>query len=180
MRCEDIFHVIWKENRCEAYLHQRKCEASFYLHIRISSSTIKVCPVCAANLGKDMIGHFTVQHWHLLKRRRKSQRTGAAVVGKDLRELSSFLAVASTNGRGNVPDSAPDPLLSPFLYRLATPHATTVNQDASSGVNAMVDSLSSEVQREPTTPNGAREQQADEERNQRAVFVQHLLVSTIF
>ncbi|XP_058076518.1 protein DEHYDRATION-INDUCED 19 homolog 6-like [Magnolia sinica] len=139
-----------------------------------------VCPVCAGNLGKDMIGHFTVQHSHLLKRRRKSQRMGAAVVGKDLRELSSFLGVASTNGRGNAPDSAPDPLLSPFLYGLAPPHATTVNQDTSSVVNAMVDSFSSEVQREPTTPNGARGQQADEERNQRAVFVQHLLVSTIF
>lgn len=28
---------------------------------------LQVCPVCAENLGRDMIGHFTVQHAHMLK-----------------------------------------------------------------------------------------------------------------
>lgn len=27
----------------------------------------QVCPLCAANLGKDVIGHFTLQHAHSLK-----------------------------------------------------------------------------------------------------------------
>ncbi|KAL7222769.1 hypothetical protein ACSBR1_024464 [Camellia fascicularis] len=79
-----------------------------------------VCPLCAANLGKDAIGHFTEQHSHSVKRRRKSQKSGfwsnsSSMLGKDLRELSSFLGSSSMSGRGNVHDSAPDPLLSPFL-----------------------------------------------------------------
>lgn len=27
----------------------------------------KVCPICAANLGKDATGHFTTQHAHVVK-----------------------------------------------------------------------------------------------------------------
>lgn len=27
----------------------------------------QVCPICAANLGKDALGHFTVQHAHSIK-----------------------------------------------------------------------------------------------------------------
>nr|DAD34432.1 TPA_asm: hypothetical protein HUJ06_005072 [Nelumbo nucifera] len=83
-----------------------------------------------------MIGHFTVQHSHLLKRRRKSQRSGlwtnsSAMLGKELRELSSFLGVGSTNGRVNASDSTPDPLLSPFLCTVSLPN-TKSDQDTSS------------------------------------------------
>lgn len=28
---------------------------------------MQVCPVCAENLGRDMVGHFTMQHAHMLK-----------------------------------------------------------------------------------------------------------------
>ncbi|XP_077228847.1 protein DEHYDRATION-INDUCED 19 homolog 5-like isoform X1 [Tasmannia lanceolata] len=147
-----------------------------------------VCPVCAANLGKDMIGHFTMQHSHLLKRRRKSQRTGpwtnsTAMLSKELRGLSSFLGVASTNGRGNKPESAPDPLLSPFLCGLALPDASG-NLEASTSIDARV--ASDLKSSEPSSYDGAQEQtdeermQRDKERMQRATFVQQLLLSTIF
>ncbi|KAL9434128.1 hypothetical protein AB3S75_028875 [Citrus x aurantiifolia] len=75
-----------------------------------------VCPLCAANLGKDAAEHFMVQHASSLKRRRKCLKSGlrnggSAMLGK---ELSSFLG-SPTIFRGNAPESLPDPLLSPFL-----------------------------------------------------------------
>ncbi|XP_077228849.1 protein DEHYDRATION-INDUCED 19-like isoform X3 [Tasmannia lanceolata] len=127
-----------------------------------------VCPVCAANLGKDMIGHFTMQHSHLLKysvqRRRKSQRTGpwtnsTAMLSKELRGLSSFLGVASTNDASG-------------------------NLEASTSIDARV--ASDLKSSEPSSYDGAQEQtdeermQRDKERMQRATFVQQLLLSTIF
>ncbi|KAK4493561.1 hypothetical protein RD792_017798 [Penstemon davidsonii] len=35
-----------------------------------------VCPICAANLEEDTISHFTMQHAHSVKRRKKSQNSG--------------------------------------------------------------------------------------------------------
>ncbi|KAA8540761.1 hypothetical protein F0562_024320 [Nyssa sinensis] len=65
-----------------------------------------VCPLCAANLGKDAIGHFTVQHAHSVKRRKKPRKSSfwsnntSAMLGKDLRELSSFLGPNLMKDRG--------------------------------------------------------------------------------
>ncbi|KAF8390506.1 hypothetical protein HHK36_025033 [Tetracentron sinense] len=140
-----------------------------------------VCPVCAANLGKDMIGHFTVQHSHFLKRRKKSQRSSlwtdnSGMLGKELRELSSFLGVTSTNGRGSTPDSAPDPVLSPFLCGVAIPD-TKCNQDASSRNDSSTISYTESPK--PSTSVEALDQDY-EERSLRADFFQQLILSTIF
>ncbi|KAA8542213.1 hypothetical protein F0562_023625 [Nyssa sinensis] len=140
-----------------------------------------VCPLCAANLGKDVIGHFTVQHAHSVKQRRKSQKSGfwtnnSAMLGKDLRELSSL---HSMNGRGNasVHESAPDPLLSPFLsnIHLSDPRGNQQDESSSdaasttSDVNSGNSSILDEVQEEDY-----------EERSQRAAFCQQLILSIIF
>lgn len=122
-----------------------------------------VCPVCAANLGKDMIGHFTVQHSHLLKRRRKSQRSGlwtntTAMFGKELRELSSFLGLTSSNA---LPDAK-------------------VDQDESTSIGDTVASTSLDTKSTvPSAVDGFREQDKEEIR-QRAEFVQQLMLSAIF
>ncbi|OVA20591.1 Drought induced 19 protein-like [Macleaya cordata] len=139
-----------------------------------------VCPVCAENLGKDMIGHFTVQHSHMLKRRRKSQRSGqwtnsSAMLGKELRELSSFLGVNSTF-KGNTLDSAPDPLLSPFLCSMSVPEPK-VTEDTCSSITA---STNSDVKsKESSTSDEAREQDY-QEKSERAEFFQQLVLSMIF
>ncbi|KAK6261272.1 hypothetical protein QUC31_007088 [Theobroma cacao] len=75
-----------------------------------------VCPLCAANLGKDVIGHFIVQHASSLKRRRKSQKSGCwpGTPATLSRELSLFIG-SSTGDRDNAHESAPDLILSPFL-----------------------------------------------------------------
>ncbi|KAJ8615483.1 hypothetical protein MRB53_034855 [Persea americana] len=145
-----------------------------------------VCPVCAENLGRDMVGHFTMQHAHMLKRRRKSQRTGlwtnsSAMPGKELRELSSFLGegAASVNARRSTVDSMPDPLLSPFLCGLTLSDAKD-KRDANSGIDSrVVPTPVGAKSTELSTSDGDREQD-DEERKQRAEFVQMLVLSTIF
>lgn len=141
-----------------------------------------VCPLCAANLGKDAIGHFTEQHSHSVKRRRKSQKSGfwsnsSSMLGKDLRELSSFLGSSSMSGRGNVHDSAPDPLLSPFLCNvtLSDPKGSP-DDDCSSSAG----STTSVVTSTTSAMSDELQEQDYEERRQRATFFQELILSTIF
>lgn len=134
-----------------------------------------VCPLCAANLGKDAIEHFIVQHASSLKHRRKHKKSGlwtgsSAMLGKD---LSSFLG-SSTNSRTNTHESAPDPLLSPFLGNLSRSdprqgqHEEPFNISASHSISSGMSSLD-------------RGSQVDyEEQRQKSTFVQQLIASTIF
>ncbi|KAF5732179.1 protein DEHYDRATION-INDUCED 19 6-like [Tripterygium wilfordii] len=133
-----------------------------------------VCPLCAANLGKDVIGHFVVQHASSLKRRRKSRKSchwtgSSAMLGK---ELSSFLG-PSTYSKGN----APDPLLSPFLSGVSHSDLSSIKEDEKHNKSAttICDLKSTELslQNEDYDPDY-------EERRQRAAFVQLLFASTIF
>ncbi|XP_038683348.1 protein DEHYDRATION-INDUCED 19 homolog 5-like isoform X9 [Tripterygium wilfordii] len=135
---------------------------------------IEVCPLCAANLGKDVIGHFVVQHASSLKRRRKSRKSchwtgSSAMLGK---ELSSFLG-PSTYSKGN----APDPLLSPFLSGVSHSDLSSIKEDEKHNKSAttICDLKSTELslQNEDYDPDY-------EERRQRAAFVQLLFASTIF
>ncbi|XP_011626204.1 protein DEHYDRATION-INDUCED 19 homolog 5 isoform X1 [Amborella trichopoda] len=144
-----------------------------------------VCPVCAASVGRDMIGHFTFQHTHLLKRRRKSQKGGlwtyhTSIAGKEFRELSSFLGMGSTIPY--IPNSAPDPLLSPFLSNSSLPYTNESNTNSPS--DGKITSNSKDTERycacriSDKSSDGAGEQ-AYRERVQRAEYIQQLLLSTI-
>ncbi|KAK9117315.1 hypothetical protein Sjap_016262 [Stephania japonica] len=135
-----------------------------------------VCPLCAANLGKDLVGHFTMRHSHMLKRRRKSQRSGfltkgAAALGSELRELTYFLGVATKIGRENAPDLAPDPLLSPFL-----PVAPSDAQEPS----AVVGEPNQETKSIVSSKSHEAQEQDNQEKSERAEFSQQLIMSTIF
>jgi hypothetical protein len=86
-----------------------------------------ICPVCAARIGKDMLGHVTLQHANLLKmqRRRRFQRGGTpssatlSLLGKELRDahLQALLG-GSTSYMGSLSTNAADPLLSNLGYSL--------------------------------------------------------------
>ncbi|XP_073295285.1 protein DEHYDRATION-INDUCED 19 homolog 5-like isoform X1 [Primulina huaijiensis] len=137
-----------------------------------------VCPICAANLGKDPTGHFTVLHAYSIKRRKTTEKSGfwsdiSTNIVKDLRELSSHYGTSSLSGSSEPPH---DPLLSPFLCTIPL-HVDTkdTHKDMISPcVAAAGDSLSSiqSVLDEVYERNY-------KERRQRAVFIQDLLVSTI-
>lgn len=87
------------------------------------------CPVCAAKISKDVVGHMTYQHAHLFKiqRRRRFRRSGVppgssfALLGKELREahLQALLGgVAFGNGGGasGSLSNTTDSLLSTLAY----------------------------------------------------------------
>ncbi|KAM7475471.1 hypothetical protein LguiB_022714 [Lonicera macranthoides] len=142
-----------------------------------------VCPICAANLGKDPIEHFTVQHSYSVKRRRKSQVSGyngSRMLAKDLGELSSFISPNWESGSRITNESVLDPLLSPFLSNITTPNDPKSNQDSefSCSTASTVSDLESS---EPSSSILDEAQEEDcQERKQRAAFVQQLLLSTIF
>ncbi|XVF08427.1 hypothetical protein REPUB_Repub07fG0002800 [Reevesia pubescens] len=137
-----------------------------------------VCPLCAANLGKDVIGHFIVQHASSLKRRRKSQKSGIwpgspATLG---RELCSFIG-SSTGVRGNAHESGPDLFPSPFLCNAPVSDPRDVLQYKCFDDEA---TFASNLKRiEPPLLDKDHEQNT-EERRRRAAFVQRLVMSTIF
>ncbi|KAJ4712427.1 Protein DEHYDRATION-INDUCED 19 like [Melia azedarach] len=136
-----------------------------------------VCPLCAANLGKDAVEHFIVQHASSLKRRKKSLKSGfwnggSAMLGK---ELSSFLG-SSTTGKGNAQECIPDPLLSPFLCRAPISETKGIQKDDCSNEVSVASDLKS---MEPTSQDYSHEENIEEKR-QRAAFAQQLIMSTIF
>ncbi|KAF7806028.1 protein DEHYDRATION-INDUCED 19-like protein 5-like [Senna tora] len=108
-----------------------------------------VCPLCAANLGKDATSHFIVQHSISLKRRRSK-----ATLGKKL----------PTNVRGNRHEPVPDPLLSPFISNASIQTSNSIHQDEPSINNV------------PTISDAksAGDEKDHEEKKQKAAFVQLL------
>ncbi|XP_059304023.1 protein DEHYDRATION-INDUCED 19 homolog 5-like isoform X2 [Lycium ferocissimum] len=139
-----------------------------------------VCPICAATLGKDPLGHFTMQHAQSVKGRRKYPKSGfwnnaTAISGKDPHEINSLFCTNLMVGRYNVQEPAPDPLLLPFLCSM-TPDPKDDIQDKSPGsVAAAPDVESSKL---PICDPALEEQY--EEKRQRAAFIQELIASTIF
>ncbi|CAH1423268.1 unnamed protein product [Lactuca virosa] len=118
-----------------------------------------VCPICAANLGKDAIAHFTSQHVHSIKRRRKSGKSGLWSNGVSLtREMTE---------RGNMTETTPDPL-SAFLY--SAPFSE-IQEDQPTIPSTTFDVKST---------NEELEVKDHEEKMHRAAFVQQLIFSTIF
>ncbi|KAL3366777.1 hypothetical protein AABB24_011475 [Solanum stoloniferum] len=139
-----------------------------------------VCPICAATLGKDPTGHFSVQHAHSVKRRRNYLNPGfwnnaAAMIGKDPREMASFFGTDSAFGRYKVQELAPDPLLLPFLCNFAPSDLKCRQQDKSS----VCDTATPEIESKLAVSDSALEEDFEEKR-QRAAFLQELVASTIF
>lgn len=131
-----------------------------------------VCPMCAANLGKDVIGHFIVHHASSLKRRKKSEKSGflignSAMLGRKI----------PTNATGNRHESAPDPLLSLFINCTPFPDSKGIQQD-----ECFRDDASDTADVKSIMPSSLDEAQEQdiEERRQKAAFAQQLVMSTIF
>ncbi|KAJ7956162.1 Protein DEHYDRATION-INDUCED 19 like [Quillaja saponaria] len=133
-----------------------------------------VCPLCAANLGKDAIGHFIVQHSSSLKRRRRSEKSSfwtgsSAIHGKKL----------PTNPRGNKHESTTDPLLSPFICNVPLSNPNSIQLDETSSDSASNISDAKSIETCVDVLDGG-DKQDHQERRQKAAFVQELIASTIF
>ncbi|XP_077214550.1 protein DEHYDRATION-INDUCED 19 homolog 2-like [Tasmannia lanceolata] len=141
-----------------------------------------VCPVCATKVGMDLVGHITMQHGYFFKmQRRRRFRKGSvgshstlSLLRKELREghLQSLLkgsSFASSN-------TAPDPLLSSFIYNLPVADASKGAQphslDEGSSVKKSLD------EKVIVSAGPSLSEKDRKERAQRCNFVQELLLST--
>jgi hypothetical protein len=136
-----------------------------------------VCPLCAANLGKDAMEHFIVQHASSQKRRRKYPKSGfltshSVMLGK---ELSSFLG-SSTNVKESGHESAPHPFLSPFLHSTSS-GPKGIQQDKCSENSAPV---ATGLESAKQSLRDEDDERNKEEMRLRAAFVQSLIESTLF
>lgn len=89
------------------------------------------CPVCAAKVGKDMLGHISLQHGQFFKmqRRRRFRKTTVpssstlSLIGKELLEVA--LQGGNTHRSStNASHGGTDPLLSSLVYNLPVPEAS--------------------------------------------------------
>ncbi|KAG0458209.1 hypothetical protein HPP92_023049 [Vanilla planifolia] len=141
-----------------------------------------VCPLCAANTGKDMIGHFSAQHSNMLKRR-KSQKTSlqprnSATVEEESHEANSYYEALLKSSRRTAPDPAPDPLLSSFICNEPFPDSKD-DIEVNSSFVASTPSMKPHEQRPEPSANNETMAKDYEEMCCRAEFVQQLILSTI-
>ncbi|KAI4343702.1 hypothetical protein L6164_011020 [Bauhinia variegata] len=132
---------------------------------------IAVCPVCAANFGKNPVEHLTLQHPSLLKRRWKSDKPNiwygnSAMLGKKL----------ATDSRGNKHESVPDPLFSPFICNVSVPNPNSIHGEELSINNILI---ASDANCTGTNTQNVGNEQDHQERREKATFVQELVASTI-
>uniref|UniRef100_A0A0D6R1P4 Drought induced 19 protein type zinc-binding domain-containing protein n=1 Tax=Araucaria cunninghamii TaxID=56994 RepID=A0A0D6R1P4_ARACU len=150
-----------------------------------------VCPVCATKVGKDMVGHITLQHGHLFKmqRRRRFRKAGIPsgsthpFLGKELREGHLHPLFGSASSRIVANSSViPDPLLSSFMYNLSVSETSDEQVKPSLSLEESSSKNSPDAQLMASSDSSLtmeeREQKL-EEATRRSEFVQQLLLSTI-
>ncbi|KAJ6814264.1 putative protein DEHYDRATION-INDUCED 19-like protein 6 isoform X1 [Iris pallida] len=124
-----------------------------------------------------MTAHFTVQHSHMLKRRKPQRDSMTAAVERELpHDLSSPLGASLSKRRGNTSDTATDPLLLSFISYPSSVDDQEANSDIArrGGVSSVhAQSL------KPSMANQILEHDL-EVLSQRAEFFQQMLLSTIF
>lgn len=153
-----------------------------------------VCPVCAAKVPKDMVGHMTIQHGHLFKiqRRRRFRRSGVppgatlSLLGKEYREahLQAILGGGAFRGSGSSSASnTTDSLLSALAYNFPMIETDDVQKqqhfvDDNLTKSPVPPAKSSKPSLEKPLSAEEREQKM-KQATSRASFVQHLVLSTI-
>ncbi|KAI5064540.1 hypothetical protein GOP47_0021210 [Adiantum capillus-veneris] len=153
-----------------------------------------VCPVCAAKVPKDMVGHMTIHHGHLFKvqRRRRFRRSGVpsgatlSLLGKEYREahLQAILGSGAFRASGSsASNSTADSLLSALAYSLPMIETDDVSkQQPFVDENLNKSSVSSLKPSKPKLeiPLSAEErEQKLKQATLRASFARQLVLSTI-
>ncbi|XP_074577227.1 protein DEHYDRATION-INDUCED 19 homolog 2-like [Curcuma longa] len=143
-----------------------------------------VCPVCAARVGTDMVAHTTTEHASIFKiqRRRRLRKVSSgshsthSLLRKDLHEDNLQSLVGGSYATSN---SAPDPLLSSFIFNL---HAvdTSDGQSEALAEETFAGKVSDEKSVESAVPAPSYLDKKLEESIRRSEFVRQLMLSTIF
>ncbi|KAH7431522.1 hypothetical protein KP509_08G053500 [Ceratopteris richardii] len=153
-----------------------------------------VCPVCAAKVPKDMVGHLTVQHGHMFKilRRHRFRRPGMpsgstlSMLSKEYREahLQALFSGGPFRGSGNSGSAAAaDSLLTALAYSfpiIETEDAPKQQPYVDENLNklSVLPSKPSKPKIEILLSAEEREQKLKQETS-RASFVQQMILSTM-
>ncbi|KAJ7534826.1 hypothetical protein O6H91_12G005600 [Diphasiastrum complanatum] len=148
-----------------------------------------MCPVCAAKIRKDLIGHITLQHNHLFKvqRRRRFRKSGVpshaalSFLGKELghAQLQALLGgVPLRSESGNA--SASDPLLSNFVYNLPLSEADDGEKQSAVAASPNITTANQPKFSFESTLTAEEREQKLKQATLRAKFVQQLVLSTIW
>lgn len=142
-----------------------------------------VCPVCAARVGMNMVGHITMQHSHFFKMQRRRSRKASAgshstlsLLRKELREGHIQSLLGGSSYVHSASNTAPDPLLTSFIYSFPMADASKRAQPQTSEKGNLVKEGSDERQRESAGPSLLDGEQ--KEKAQKCEFIQQLLLST--
>ncbi|CAA0817542.1 Protein DEHYDRATION-INDUCED 19 homolog 3 [Striga hermonthica] len=78
-----------------------------------------VCPVCARNVGSDLVRHLTGQHASYVSRRRRFLRRGTnspfSILRRELRDGSLQSLFGGSSHLGSSAHTEPDPVLTSFI-----------------------------------------------------------------
>ncbi|KAG6535639.1 hypothetical protein ZIOFF_000662 [Zingiber officinale] len=119
----------------------------------------KVCPICAASVGVDLVGHLMTHHGNFFK--------------------ISFLFSSDWGSSHRVPPpAATDSFISSLIYTLALDESSKEGQAESLSEGNLTSNNSDENLVERVEPSLTDKDQ--KERARRSMFVQELVLSTIF
>nr|XP_009408224.1 PREDICTED: protein DEHYDRATION-INDUCED 19 homolog 2-like [Musa acuminata subsp. malaccensis] len=144
-----------------------------------------VCPVCAARVGMDMVGHITTQHANFLKiQRRRRYHKGSwgshstiLLLRKDNTLEGNMQSLVG--GSSFTPSSAaPDPLLSSFIFNLPVIDPSEDARPEPLDERSMDDKISEEKLVESVVPCPLHQDR--EESARRSEFASQIVISTIF
>ncbi|XP_042432642.1 protein DEHYDRATION-INDUCED 19 homolog 2-like [Zingiber officinale] len=144
-----------------------------------------VCPICAASVGVDLVGHLMTHHGNFFKiqRRRKYHKGSSAshtmlsLFRKDLREGNLHTLLGGSSHRVP-PPAATDSFISSLIYTLALDESSKEGQAESLSEGNLTSNNSDENLVERVEPSLTDKDQ--KERARRSMFVQELVLSTIF
>eukprot|EP00252_Welwitschia_mirabilis_P008451 TRINITY_DN202_c0_g2_i1.p1 TRINITY_DN202_c0_g2~~TRINITY_DN202_c0_g2_i1.p1 ORF type:complete len:207 (-),score=43.09 TRINITY_DN202_c0_g2_i1:599-1219(-) len=137
--------------------------------------TIAACPICAANVGTDIFGHITSQHFHLFKTQRRrgiNARTRSNSSGNNKRRLQTVGEDSLCLGNRTA-NEAPDPLISSFISVLPIAEPPQATKE-----DTVIDISADDSSGNPVTFS-ANDPVLNEEGARQAEFVQQLMLSVI-
>ncbi|RWW04929.1 hypothetical protein GW17_00031821 [Ensete ventricosum] len=107
----------------------------------------EVCPICAARVAMDIVGHITVQHGNFVKEMRLfkgSSRSHSTLsfLRKELQDANLRFSCGDSSYMLASSNAAPDPLLSSFIFNLPEVEPSKDVQAVISDEESTVDEVS--------------------------------------
>ncbi|CAM8968192.1 unnamed protein product [Rhodiola kirilowii] len=143
-----------------------------------------ICPICAMRVSMDLIGHLTKQHGKMIKIQVKlkllkdQDETTVSLLKKEFHD-EYMKSVLGNSCSSSLPDMAPDPLLSSFMYSLpANPESSSVQSAHVAESSLEKEKLEDNLSKRECESSPPLSDKDHEERTRRSQFVRGMLCST--